>query len=105
MPVSVPPLFTVVRLDGAIEPSTSSVPPLTAVRPARIGRLRRHDQHGAVIGRDLADRALAEAADVGAAGEEIVDDGLGEPLRHQPLDRSWPQIRRIGGLCENLMAG
>jgi hypothetical protein len=33
VPPSVPPLFTLVRLDDAIEPFTSSVPPLTLVVP------------------------------------------------------------------------
>ena len=33
VPISVPPLLTVVRLDVAIEPSTSSVPRLTVVAP------------------------------------------------------------------------
>jgi len=32
-PMSMPPLFTLVRLELAIEPSTSNVPPLTAVAP------------------------------------------------------------------------
>jgi hypothetical protein len=33
LPLSMAPLFTVVRLDDAIEPSTNSTPPFTVVGP------------------------------------------------------------------------